>query len=455
MVALLRPEWLCCPDHTPASSRRVVLLGIGVSLYDSEGRVHRQPQSRAVFPFVFKSIHYPNEIFTARRGSPLLIGIVNFDDNKITLGGLRAYLPIMRRCRRIVFIASFSERRNQIINGLHTMPAMIKRVLEDNAALQQLAMTIKDNKNLLLMGRGYQYATCLEGALKISYMHSEGVLRSPGPLALTRAPQGSSPASLSTARSRSSTKTCPSSSSRRPALRHAALGVPAPPAHASSPRPSARHAKEAGQEYASLSEEKEACIGLFCRFDIISSYLRPYKRRSQAAKNKMEYEAARRLYEDGSVRYGSSINFSILSGSPAFPAIKIESESKSEGFATDNGHGPRRIEHLPPDILPALSTPKVEEPAGPVKLVTAWKHERQAEPWRARCGGDSRAMAHIYGMGKEIWCARGFLVGTGDLGRRTLAAKVFPDVQIPLIFSYVATDTIYAFFVLATAEERD
>ena len=40
------------------------------------------------------------------------------------------------------------------------------------------------------MGRGYQYATCLEGALKIkeiSYMHSEGILAGElkhGPLAL-------------------------------------------------------------------------------------------------------------------------------------------------------------------------------------------------------------------------------------------------------------------------------
>jgi len=32
-------------------------------------------------------------------------GRVNFDTNKITLGGLRAYLPIMRRGRRIVFCA--------------------------------------------------------------------------------------------------------------------------------------------------------------------------------------------------------------------------------------------------------------------------------------------------------------------------------------------------------------
>jgi glucosamine--fructose-6-phosphate aminotransferase (isomerizing) len=35
-----------------------------------------------------------------------MYGRVNFDSHQITLGGLRAYLPIMRRCRRrIVFIA--------------------------------------------------------------------------------------------------------------------------------------------------------------------------------------------------------------------------------------------------------------------------------------------------------------------------------------------------------------
>jgi glucosamine--fructose-6-phosphate aminotransferase (isomerizing) len=242
-------------------------------------------------------------------------GRVNFDTNKITLGGLRAYLPIMRRGRRIVFIAcgtsyhsciatraifeelteipvsvelasdfldrktpifrddicvflsqsgetadtimalrycmergalcvgvvntvgstlsrethcgvhinagpevgvastkaytsqyiallmmalqlsedriSFTERRNQIIEGLHALPGMIKTVLNQDSALQELATTVLANsKSLLLMGRGYQYATCLEGALKIkeiSYMHSEGILAGElkhGPLAL-------------------------------------------------------------------------------------------------------------------------------------------------------------------------------------------------------------------------------------------------------------------------------
>lgn len=52
----------------------------------------------------------------------------------------------------------------------------------------------------------------------------------------------------------------------------------------------------------------------------------------------MEYESARRLYEEGTTGFASSINFSILPGSPAFPAtVKMESESESEGFVTDDG----------------------------------------------------------------------------------------------------------------------
>ncbi|KAJ7218784.1 L-glutamine D-fructose 6-phosphate amidotransferase [Mycena haematopus] len=259
--------------------------------------------------FMQKEIYeQPESVVNTMRGR------VNFDSHQITLGGLRAYLPIMRRCRRMVFIAcgtsyhsciatraifeelteipvsvelasdfldrktpifrddvcvflsqsgetadtilalryclergalcvgvvntvgstlsrethcgvhinagpevgvastkaytsqyialilialqlsedriSFGERRRQIIDALHAMPGMIKKVLEQDKSLQQLATTIADNKSLLLMGRGYQYATCLEGALKIkeiSYMHSEGILAGElkhGPLAL-------------------------------------------------------------------------------------------------------------------------------------------------------------------------------------------------------------------------------------------------------------------------------
>ncbi|KZT62450.1 glutamine:fructose-6-phosphate amidotransferase [Calocera cornea HHB12733] len=86
---------------------------------------------------------------------------------------------------------SLTERRNQIIDGLHELPGQIQKVLATDHLLQQFAKnTLANSRSLLIMGRGFQYATCLEGALKIkeiSYMHSEGILAGElkhGPLAL-------------------------------------------------------------------------------------------------------------------------------------------------------------------------------------------------------------------------------------------------------------------------------
>ena len=69
---------------------------------------------------------------------------------------------------------------------------------------------------------------------------------------------------------------------------------------------------------------------------------------AQAEQEKLEYESARKLYEEGSTGYGSSsINFSILPGGPinlmpiprASRHIKQElgSESESDDFNTDDG----------------------------------------------------------------------------------------------------------------------
>jgi len=86
---------------------------------------------------------------------------------------------------------SLLERRKQIIDGLHELPKWIKEILETDKDLRALAeKTLLKEKSLLIMGRGWQNATCLEGALKIkeiSYMHSEGILAGElkhGPLAL-------------------------------------------------------------------------------------------------------------------------------------------------------------------------------------------------------------------------------------------------------------------------------
>ncbi|KAK9765769.1 glutamine--fructose-6-phosphate transaminase (isomerizing), partial [Basidiobolus ranarum] len=86
---------------------------------------------------------------------------------------------------------SMTERRNEIIDGLRTLPEKIKEVLNLDQQLQKLSKDVLyKEKSLLIMGRGFQNATCLEGALKIkevSYMHSEGILAGElkhGPLAL-------------------------------------------------------------------------------------------------------------------------------------------------------------------------------------------------------------------------------------------------------------------------------
>ena len=58
------------------------------------------------------------------------------------------------------------------------IPEQIKQVLKLENKIKDLCnSSLNDQKSLLLLGRGYQFATALEGALKIkeiSYMHSEG-----------------------------------------------------------------------------------------------------------------------------------------------------------------------------------------------------------------------------------------------------------------------------------------
>ncbi|XP_077325596.1 glutamine--fructose-6-phosphate aminotransferase [isomerizing] 1-like [Lithobates pipiens] len=85
---------------------------------------------------------------------------------------------------------SKQERRKQIIHGLKILPDHIKEVLSLDDEIQKLAAELYQQKSVLIMGRGYHYATCLEGAWKIkeiTYMHSEGIMAGElkhGPLAL-------------------------------------------------------------------------------------------------------------------------------------------------------------------------------------------------------------------------------------------------------------------------------
>ncbi|KAF2669628.1 glucosamine-fructose-6-phosphate aminotransferase [Microthyrium microscopicum] len=75
--------------------------------------------------------------------------------------------------------ASKTKRREEIMEGLGKVSEQFKEVLKLNDSIKQLCEKFKNQKSLLLLGRGAQHATALEGALKIkeiSYLHCEAVM---------------------------------------------------------------------------------------------------------------------------------------------------------------------------------------------------------------------------------------------------------------------------------------
>ncbi|XP_030370188.1 glutamine--fructose-6-phosphate aminotransferase [isomerizing] 2-like isoform X5 [Scaptodrosophila lebanonensis] len=85
---------------------------------------------------------------------------------------------------------SLQQRRLEILQALSKLADQIREVLKLDKVVQELAKDLYQHKSLLIMGRGYNFATCLEGALKVkelTYMHSEGIMAGElkhGPLAL-------------------------------------------------------------------------------------------------------------------------------------------------------------------------------------------------------------------------------------------------------------------------------
>jgi glucosamine--fructose-6-phosphate aminotransferase (isomerizing) len=88
---------------------------------------------------------------------------------------------------------SKEKRIEKIITEIQAIPAKVRKLLANEEKIKEIASKIHQSKSMLVMGRGYQYATCLEASLKIKeicYIHTEGVLAGElkhGPLALVDA----------------------------------------------------------------------------------------------------------------------------------------------------------------------------------------------------------------------------------------------------------------------------
>ncbi|MGI8510672.1 MAG: glutamine--fructose-6-phosphate transaminase (isomerizing) [Gemmatimonadaceae bacterium] len=70
-----------------------------------------------------------------------------------------------------------SVRGREIVEALRALPAQVQNVLDRAEEIEAVAEEFKRATNFLYLGRGYNFPTALEGALKlkeISYIHAEG-----------------------------------------------------------------------------------------------------------------------------------------------------------------------------------------------------------------------------------------------------------------------------------------
>ncbi|MEM6261301.1 MAG: glutamine--fructose-6-phosphate transaminase (isomerizing) [Bacteroidota bacterium] len=81
-----------------------------------------------------------------------------------------------------IYVAELKDSANrlktkEVIEGLVQIPEKVRRILNQNDTLIELAETFQEASNFLYLGRGYNFPVALEGALKlkeISYIHAEG-----------------------------------------------------------------------------------------------------------------------------------------------------------------------------------------------------------------------------------------------------------------------------------------
>ena len=71
-----------------------------------------------------------------------------------------------------------TEKFTLLTRELERIPELVQQILDNcEGVIDQIAEKYKDNKNAIYLGRGYNYPSALEGALKlkeISYIHAEG-----------------------------------------------------------------------------------------------------------------------------------------------------------------------------------------------------------------------------------------------------------------------------------------
>lgn len=73
-------------------------------------------------------------------------------------------------------LLGLEKKYNEILKEAENLPKLLKKVLEDKEEFKSISKEIYQNKDVFYIGRGIDYAMCLEGSLKlkeVSYTHSD------------------------------------------------------------------------------------------------------------------------------------------------------------------------------------------------------------------------------------------------------------------------------------------
>ncbi|EPY43857.1 glucosamine-fructose-6-phosphate aminotransferase [Angomonas deanei] len=181
------------------------LIDIPVTVENASDFIDREPQIRRDDTCIFVSQSGETaDTLTAlkhcRAGGALCIGVTNVVGSSISRGtdfgahlnagvevgvaSTKAYTSQVVLMTVVALLlsrdsVSRQERRESIFIGLASLSKVISETLRDTfEPIKDVAKHLKDAKSVLVLGRGYDFSTCMEGALKIkelSYVHTEGI----------------------------------------------------------------------------------------------------------------------------------------------------------------------------------------------------------------------------------------------------------------------------------------
>ncbi|MEK9186663.1 MAG: glutamine--fructose-6-phosphate transaminase (isomerizing), partial [Patescibacteria group bacterium] len=106
-------------------------------------------------------------------------GVYNHAGPEIGVASTKAFLSQLA----VLSLVSLYARQNktktarEFMKALAEIPNQIRGILKNSAKIKAIAEKYLDHQNFLYIGRGYNYPTALEGALKIkeiAYVHAEG-----------------------------------------------------------------------------------------------------------------------------------------------------------------------------------------------------------------------------------------------------------------------------------------